>query len=173
MRYAWFAKSLRVLLAAIVLAGSLGTSATYGHSHVRGTVDHTHHAADHDDHSGHDDKHLPSQNDEGPIAAFAAESAYHLHAALFGISFVVPSSAHLGRAASQSLAGDLCPAQYSSLDVERLLKVKERIPWPLLLAFPPVPQDTARRPDASRRTELSGSAEPWTGALGRSVILLC
>lgn len=176
MEYAWFAKSLRVVLAAVILVGSLGTSATYGHAHGRGTVDHHHHAAnpsDHD-HPDHDGQHLPSRDgDHEPLLALAAESAYHLHAVYFGIPFVVPSYAHFGHALHQSPSWDVCPTQLSSFDVERLLKLKERIPWQLPWALPPAVLDSDLRQDASRQVAVERSPEPWCAAHARSVILLC
>src|SRR5262245_50730633 len=80
---------VRVLLAAAVLAGSVGSTPTFGHAHENPDAD----DHDHLDWAAHEHSHSHLQTtheDEHHAAIEANDAVFHLHGMLYGIPFSLP-----------------------------------------------------------------------------------
>ena len=110
-------KSVRLLLAAIALAGSVGSSPVIGHAHgpILDTSHHHHGWADHD----HSPPHA-EEGDDHDATPRVGESVFHLHGAWFGIPFSLPTAAPRGTQGERidyHPGADACLVQASASDV--------------------------------------------------------
>src|SRR5262245_26477640 len=94
---------VRVLLAVAVLAGSVGSTPTFGHAHEKPDAD----DHDHLDWAAHEHSHSHLQathEDEHHAAIEANDAVFHLHGMMYGIPFSLPIQPDDARQVANPLA---------------------------------------------------------------------